>query len=114
MPSTAPTISSLTPEQYGINLDVTVMHSIVSLQLNDGEKTIRVSEYLVGDTTGAIVLKTTQDLQAGSRIQVHNGYTQVVDGYLRLIADTTEPSSEAPFQVNTLNNLSLNKLVRRN
>lgn len=54
------------------------------------------------------------DLQAGSRIQVHNGYTQVVDGYLRLIADTTEPSSEAPFQVNTLNNLSLNKLVRRN
>lgn len=54
------------------------------------------------------------DVQPGSRLQIHNGYTQVIDGYLRLIADTIEPSSEAPVQVNTSNNLSLNKLVRRN
>ncbi|KAI9490297.1 hypothetical protein BDB00DRAFT_838566 [Zychaea mexicana] len=109
------TVDSLAPDQYGIDIAVKVVNAIVSVELNDGAKTVRVYEHLVGDATGCIILKSQQDL-AGV-IRITGGYTQVVDGYLRLVAAEGDKSIESipdnSVSVLTQNNLSLTKLVRR-
>ncbi|KAI8148901.1 hypothetical protein BJV82DRAFT_202113 [Fennellomyces sp. T-0311] len=111
-PPSMPAVDSLAPDQYGIDIAVKVLHPIVSVELNDGNKTIHVYEHLVGDATGCVIIKSEQDLAGVVRIT--GGYTQVVDGYLRLVVEgDVESIPDNGITVLTKNNLSVTKFVRK-
>ncbi|KAG2217140.1 hypothetical protein INT45_004595 [Circinella minor] len=107
------TVHSLIPDQYGIDIVVKVVHPIVSVELDDNGKKVRVYEHLVGDATGCIILKSQQDLKGVIRIK--KGYTQIIDGYLRLVVTNENMESISDNNVNVLlqNNLSTIKFVRK-
>ncbi|KAI9323254.1 hypothetical protein BX666DRAFT_2021999 [Dichotomocladium elegans] len=109
------TVSSLSPDRYGIDISVKILEPVMALTLRDGHKTVHVSEQLVGDTTGCIILKVTQDMSSfkDKTIYVRDAYTEVIDGFLRLVSDTVEPLPNVDIDVNTTNNLSLTKFVRK-
>ncbi|KAI8096693.1 uncharacterized protein BX664DRAFT_324616 [Halteromyces radiatus] len=81
-------IRTLAPSQFGIQLRVKIIDWLVTVETTMNDETIEVSEYLVGDQSGCIMLKTNvKGCSNGQWLDIKNGYTQVVNGSLRLVVD---------------------------
>eukprot|EP00128_Syssomonas_multiformis_P000774 Colp12_sorted_trinity150504_noHs@11398 len=82
-------VADLRPEMYNFNIVVKVvrelMHVVAQLDL---DSSVCYSEYLVGDKSGCIHLKTsnikTNVIQVGETIILRNVGTEVIDGHLRI------------------------------
>jgi replication factor A1 len=73
----------------------------------------RVTEFLIGDSTGSIYLTMWDDnidkLEEGKNITIKNGYVSLFKGSMRLNIGrygSFEDSEEGPAEVNTDNNMS--------
>lgn len=93
---------------------------------------VSVFEYIVADATGSINVKTLsgeeqrkgtmmakflttmneKELEPGQWVRFEGAYTEVIDGYLRLVAGSTMTATTGSGQVNTENNRSFVKIVR--
>ncbi|KAF7729354.1 hypothetical protein EC973_004610 [Apophysomyces ossiformis] len=107
-------VASLHPDQWGVELVVKVVELLVSVETSDelSGGSICVSEYVVGDETGCIIIKTTSGLNIGKSVRIKNGYTEVLDGYMRLVATDVEEAKDA-VEAMMDNNVSSIKFVRK-
>ncbi|CAO3616685.1 unnamed protein product [Cunninghamella echinulata] len=108
-------VSSLLPNQYGIHLRVKIIEWLVTVETTYNDKTVQVQEYLVGDHSGCVMLKTiAKDLDIGKWISLNNAYTQLIDGSLRLVLSDQKDIAicdDSEDQVNTSNNVSFKNYV---
>ncbi|KAG0169142.1 hypothetical protein DFQ28_003885 [Apophysomyces sp. BC1034] len=108
-------VASLQPDQRGIDMVVKVVELLVSVEAidNQSNNAICVSEYLVSDGTGCVILKTLSNLVTGKSIRVTNAYTEIVDGYIRLVTSGEKEVTNDIPQVNMDNNISSVKFIRK-
>ncbi|KAI7898223.1 uncharacterized protein BX663DRAFT_525635 [Cokeromyces recurvatus] len=107
------TISTLTPNEFRINIKVKVIELLITLETKHEKSNsmIIIHEYLVGDESGCIILNTKQELKIDSTYTIKNGYTETIEGYLRLYAEHLEPTT-ASLCINVNNNRSFVHLER--
>ena len=109
-------ISDLEPSIRGVNIKVRCNSKIEEREViskKTGE-TLRITEALVGDETGSILLTLWNDdidkVEVEHVYQINNAYTTVFKGSLRLntgkYGSIEEINEEGPAEVNIENNLS--------
>lgn len=111
-------ISDLQPASHGHNLHVRVLsvNTITDKKLADGRR-LRLSEALVGDSTGTILLTLRANqielAPVNTNITIRNAHIQMVRNHMRLSVDQwgliepAKPEDSATIgTVNTNNNLS--------
>ena len=109
-------VSDLRPGLRGINLKVKAgpkneIREVVSKKTGD---TLRVTEVLIGDETGSILLTLWNDdidkAETDHNYEITNSYTTVFKGSLRLnlgkYGSIEESDEESPTEINEENNLS--------
>ncbi|KAI8329227.1 hypothetical protein BC941DRAFT_518869 [Chlamydoabsidia padenii] len=104
-------INTVKPNQHGIHLCLKVLDWLVTMESVKNGVPIQMSEYLVGDQSGCIVLKVPiKGLESGTWINIKNGYTQVVAGSIRLVVDLDSDiemaTGDKDDSINMSNNLS--------
>ncbi len=77
------------------------------------KKTHRLAEFLVGDDTGVVILVAWDDtidkLQPGKTYKLVNAYSEIRDGYLRVVIGHHSKVDEVNLdlgEINTYNNMS--------
>jgi hypothetical protein len=107
-------VKTLEPSQTArfVRAKVHAVENVIDTTRSDGVR-IRVSEALVGDDSGCVILTARGDdvdiVKKGATIEVHNGRTEVFKEYMRLAVDKWGKiiSSSVPVStVNLDNNLS--------
>lgn len=109
------TVENLTPRSREINITVKVVskNPVREVTSRRDGSSHRVTEALVGDATGAVLLNLWDDniesVNEGDVIDIGNGYINLFRGSMRLNIGrygTMSPSDELIEEVNTDNNLS--------
>ncbi|EAL67753.1 hypothetical protein ACTFIW_006516 [Dictyostelium discoideum] len=115
-PLTQPTfskVSSLKPMSTGHNLILKVVSTKVVIEKNKDKKEM-ISEAVVGDETGTIILTVKNEqndvVQPGNTIILRNGIIKVFNGFMRLYVNIWGNIKLSPtpsdFVVNNSNDLS--------
>jgi len=106
-------VTDLKPMTSGHNLVLKVVSSKVVLEKNRDKKEV-ISEAVVGDETGTIILTVKNEqndvVQPGNTIVLRNGIIKVFNGFMRLYVNVWGNIKLSPtpgdFTVNTENDLS--------
>ncbi|CAG8791982.1 582_t:CDS:2, partial [Acaulospora morrowiae] len=78
------------PDQHQVNLRVKVVAQIVIGEVADYStwSKIKVAEFLVGDSSGCIIVKAMDDqislLQPQTNVAIHNARVEVYRGFMRI------------------------------
>jgi replication factor A1 len=109
-------VEDLTPNSRRVNIVVKVdsKGEVREVTSQRDMKTNRVSDILVGDGTGSIVMsawnEVIDDLEEGDTIQIQNGYVKLFRGNMRLnvgrYGSYTKQEESEIEEVNTENNVS--------
>ncbi|CAO3625303.1 unnamed protein product [Cunninghamella blakesleeana] len=100
-----------------IHIKVKVIEWLVTVEATHNDKKVQVYEYIVGDSSGCIMLKTIdKDLVVGKWITLNNAYTQLINGSLRLVIShekdiVIHEESDDDKKVDTSNNVSFTNYV---
>ncbi|KYR02371.1 hypothetical protein DLAC_01208 [Tieghemostelium lacteum] len=107
-------VDALKPSTSGHNLVLKVMSTKVVLDRNGNDKKEMISEAVVGDETGTVILTVKNEqndvVQPGNTVVIRNGIIKVFNGFMRLYVNIWGNIKMAPqpadFTVNTENDLS--------
>ncbi|CAG8473093.1 24811_t:CDS:2 [Cetraspora pellucida] len=98
-------VAKLLPDQHQVNLRVKVLAQIMSGEVDDGNEStlskIKVAEFLVGDSSGCIIVKAINDqislLQPQTCVLIHNARVEMYRGFMRIVIDQNTNAEIKPF-----------------
>ncbi|CAG8671799.1 1483_t:CDS:2 [Dentiscutata heterogama] len=97
-------VVNLQPEQHQVNLRVKVIAQIMFGEVDEGESTlskIKVAEFLVGDSSGCIIVKAINEqislLQPQTCVLIHNARVEMYRGFMRIVVDQNTNAEIKPF-----------------
>ncbi|CAG8766353.1 30395_t:CDS:2 [Racocetra persica] len=98
-------VATLSPDQHQVNLRVKVIAQIMFGEVDDGNKStlskIKVAEFLVGDSSGCIIVKAINDqishLQPQTCVLIHNARVEMYRGFMRIVVDQNTDAEIKPF-----------------
>lgn len=108
-------IRDLKPDDSQLTLYFKVLEKQVERTIfsRKDKKTHRLAEFLVGDDTGVVILVAWDDtidrLHPGKTYKLINAYSEIRDGYLRVVVGHHSRLEEANIdidKINTYNNMS--------
>ncbi|ORX49465.1 hypothetical protein DM01DRAFT_1338138 [Hesseltinella vesiculosa] len=113
MPAVEQCISQLRPNQHNVHLQVKVIDWMVSVDATvEGTKQV-VSEYLVADHSGCVMLRVTSPTRyhKDNWLEITGMHTQVMESSIRLVVEKPDQiillaSAPTDAAVNTNNNIS--------